>query len=62
MKVYREINNWWYLGIFVVCLGMTFGTTYGAKSQLPWWGTIIALIFAFVFIPIIGTVSIYSLT
>ena len=55
MKVYKEINNWYYLGIFIICLGMSFGTTYGASSGLPWWGLIIALLFAFVFLPIIGT-------
>ncbi|KAF9025798.1 OPT oligopeptide transporter [Hymenopellis radicata] len=55
MKVYKEMNNWWYLGIFVVCIGMAFGTTYGADSGLPWWGLIVALIFAWMFVPIIGT-------
>ncbi len=57
MKVYKEMNNWWYLGIFVICIGMSFGTTYGADSGLPWWALIVALIFAWMFVPIIGTVS-----
>lgn len=55
MKIYKEINNWWYLGVFVICLGMSFGTTYGASSGLPWWGLVVALLFAFAFLPIIGT-------
>jgi phosphate/sulfate permease len=36
---------------------MAIATTYAAKSGLPWWGTIVALIFAWLFVPIIGTVS-----
>lgn len=56
MKVYPEMSNWWYLAIFVACFGMAIGTTYGAKSQLPAWATIIALIFGWIFVPVIGTV------
>ncbi|KAJ6452376.1 OPT oligopeptide transporter [Mycena vitilis] len=55
MKAYPEMSNWWYLGVFVVCFGVAIGTTYGAKSQLPAWATIIALIFAWLFVPVIGT-------
>lgn len=36
---------------------MALPTTYAAKSGLPWWGLIIALLFSWMFIPIIGTVS-----
>ncbi|KAK0226690.1 OPT oligopeptide transporter [Armillaria fumosa] len=55
MKIYKEISNWWYLAIFVACFGMAIGTTYGADSGLPWWGTIVALIFGWIFVPVIGT-------
>ncbi|KAJ7874394.1 OPT oligopeptide transporter [Mycena leptocephala] len=55
MKTYPEMSNWWYLVVFVVCFGVAIGTTYGAKSQLPAWATIIALIFGWIFVPVIGT-------
>lgn len=55
MKIYKEMSNWWYLAIFVACFGMAIGTTYGADSGLPWWGTIVALIFGWIFVPVIGT-------
>jgi OPT family small oligopeptide transporter len=55
MKKYPLMNNWWYLGIFVGCTAMALGTTYGAKSGLPWWGLFVALLFAWVFLPIVGT-------
>ncbi|KAJ6610636.1 OPT oligopeptide transporter [Mycena sp. CBHHK59/15] len=51
----KTMSNWWYLAIFVGCFAMAIGTTYGAKSQLPAWATIIALIFGWIFVPIIGT-------
>lgn len=56
MKVYKEMSNLWYLVIFVLCIAMSFGTTYGAHSGLPWWALIVALIFAWIFVPVIGTV------
>ncbi|KAJ7168044.1 OPT oligopeptide transporter [Mycena filopes] len=55
MRAYPEVSNWWYLGMFVLCFGMAIGTTYGAKSQLPAWATIIALLFGWIFVPVIGT-------
>ncbi|KAJ6465562.1 OPT oligopeptide transporter [Mycena vitilis] len=57
MKAYPEMSNWWYLAVFVVSFGVAIGTTYGAKSQLPAWATIIALIFAWLFVPVIGTLN-----
>lgn len=54
MKVYPEISNWWYFAMFVVCLAMGFGTIYGAKSGLPWWALIVAVLFGWLFVPIIG--------
>ncbi|KAF5349434.1 hypothetical protein D9758_014623 [Tetrapyrgos nigripes] len=55
MKVYKEITNWAYFGIFVVCLALAIGLAYAAKSGLPAWALIIAVIFAWGFTPIIGT-------
>ncbi|KAJ7899268.1 OPT oligopeptide transporter [Mycena olivaceomarginata] len=55
MKAYPEMSNWWYLAVFLVCFGVAVGTTYGAKSQLPAWATIIALLFGWLFVPVIGT-------
>ncbi|KAL0571466.1 hypothetical protein V5O48_010502 [Marasmius crinis-equi] len=57
MKVYKEVSNWVYLGLFVVCAGIGIGTCYAAKSGLPAWATIVALIFAWFFVPVIGTLN-----
>lgn len=42
--------------MFIGCFGLAVGTTYGAKSQLPAWATIISLLFGWIFVPVIGTV------
>ncbi|EKM57186.1 uncharacterized protein PHACADRAFT_254776 [Phanerochaete carnosa HHB-10118-sp] len=55
MKIYKEVPWYWYMGMFVVTVAMALATCYTAKSQLPWWGLFIALIFCTLFIPIIGT-------
>ncbi|KAH9478936.1 Oligopeptide transporter 3 [Psilocybe cubensis] len=57
MKIYKEISNWWYFAIFVATTGIALGTTYAAKSGLPWWALFVALIFAWMFVPIIGTLN-----
>jgi len=55
MKVYKEISNWWYFALFVATLAMALGTTYGAKSGLPWWATIVSVLFGWIFVPAIGS-------
>lgn len=49
------MGNRWYLAMFVVCGAIGLGTIYGAKSGLPWWALIVALIFGWMFVPVIGT-------
>ncbi|KAF5343192.1 hypothetical protein D9758_016928 [Tetrapyrgos nigripes] len=44
MKVCKEITNWAYFGIFVVCLALAIGLAYAAKSGLPAWALIIAML------------------
>ncbi|KAF7964488.1 hypothetical protein HWV62_6985, partial [Athelia sp. TMB] len=55
MKVYKEVPWYWYTAVFVICFAMALGTSYGAKSGMPWWALIVALIITTVFLPVIGT-------
>lgn len=50
-----QVPWYWYGGIFIICFGIALGTSYGAKSGMPWWALIVALIITTVFLPIIGT-------
>ncbi|KAJ3552837.1 hypothetical protein NM688_g3945 [Phlebia brevispora] len=55
MKVYKEVPVWWYVGIFVGTIAMAIATAYAAKSGLPWWGLIVALLFSAALTPVVGT-------
>ncbi len=59
MKVYKEVPIWWYLLILLGTFGLALGMAYAADSGLPWWGLIVSLIFATLFIPVVGTVSLW---
>jgi hypothetical protein len=56
MKKYREVPWYWYVGLFATCFAVALGTIYAAHSQMPWWALIVSLLFAALFIPVIGTV------
>ena len=51
---YEEVPNWWYGNLLVVSFLVGLGTLYGISSTLPWWGYIIANLFAAVFILFFG--------
>lgn len=55
LQAYKEVPWWWYGVMFVSCVAMALGTTYSAKSGMPWWAFFVALIITTVFLPIIGT-------
>jgi OPT family small oligopeptide transporter len=57
MKTYKEVSNWIYFGLFIVCAAVGIGTSYAADSGLPAWALIIALLFAWLFVPIVGTLN-----
>ncbi|KAH6672407.1 OPT oligopeptide transporter protein-domain-containing protein [Halenospora varia] len=51
---YEEVPNWWYGNVLVLSFIVGLGTLYGINSTLPWWGYIIANLFAAVFILFFG--------
>ncbi|KAF9552218.1 peptide transporter MTD1 [Agrocybe pediades] len=60
MKVYPEVPMWWYIAVFVASFAMAMATIYTGHSHLPWWGLIVSLIIAAVFLPFVVTV--YAIT
>ncbi|KAJ2918838.1 hypothetical protein MD484_g1624, partial [Candolleomyces efflorescens] len=60
MAVYREVPMWWYIAMFLGSFTMAMATIYSAKSGLPWWGLIVAIIISSVFLPFVITV--YAIT
>ncbi|KAK8061347.1 hypothetical protein PG994_007713 [Apiospora phragmitis] len=53
MKKYRDAEDWWYLAVFVVMIGLSFGVVCGWPTGFPAWAYVICMI-----IPIIWTVPI----
>ncbi|KAF9456897.1 peptide transporter MTD1 [Collybia nuda] len=60
MKIYPEVPMWWYIAVFVGSFAMAMATMYTGGSRLPWWGLIVSLIIATVFLPFVITV--YAIT
>ncbi|KAG6898080.1 hypothetical protein C0992_006000 [Termitomyces sp. T32_za158] len=60
MKVYSEVPMWWYIFTFVGSFAMAMATIYTGHSSLPWWGLIVGLIIATIFLPFVVTV--YAIT
>jgi OPT family oligopeptide transporter len=44
MKKYKEAPDWWFYIMFVIMIGLSFGTVLGYPTHLTWWGLIIALL------------------
>ncbi|KAK7535339.1 OPT oligopeptide transporter protein-domain-containing protein [Phyllosticta citribraziliensis] len=51
---YKEVPQWWYGIVLVVTFVIGMATLYGIKSTLPWWGYIVANVFAAIFILFFG--------
>ncbi|KAI8609994.1 OPT oligopeptide transporter protein-domain-containing protein [Chytriomyces sp. MP71] len=60
MDVYPEVPDWWYFTLLVVFTALGIATCEVGGFNLPWWGTIIAIILALVSIIPIGTIQAIS--
>lgn len=50
MQAYPEVPHWWYMATFIVAFGVSFGVIYAWPIYLPWWGLILAVAIAAVFV------------
>ncbi|KAF9462816.1 peptide transporter MTD1 [Collybia nuda] len=60
MKIYPEVPMWWYIAMLLGSFAMAMATMYTGGSGLPWWGLIVSLIIATIFLPFVVTV--YAIT
>lgn len=52
MSNYKQVPDWWYVVLFVICLGFSFLTVCNWETGLPAWGLVIALLISIItFIP-----------
>ncbi|MCO5569815.1 hypothetical protein L7F22_023529 [Adiantum nelumboides] len=58
MRRYKQVPQWWFLGILAVTIAVAIGAcqTYSEQLQLPWWGVAVACIIAFFFTLPIGII------
>lgn len=54
---YREVPFWWYLVLYLVVFGVSLGTVLGYKTTMTWWGYIVAMILAAVFMLPLGIIQ-----
>ncbi|KAI0173456.1 OPT family small oligopeptide transporter [Hypoxylon sp. FL1284] len=50
MKKYPDAPEYWYLSLLAVSLAFGLACVLGYDSQLPWWGFLVSVILAFVFV------------
>ncbi|KAI1777200.1 OPT family small oligopeptide transporter [Hypoxylon cercidicola] len=50
MKKYVEAPEWWYFALLAISIGLGLATVLGYDSQLPWWGFLVSVIIAIVFV------------
>ncbi|KAG7087147.1 hypothetical protein E1B28_013127 [Marasmius oreades] len=60
MQVYKEVPMLWYAAVLLGSFAMAMATIYTGHSDLPWWGLIVALLFAGIFLPFV--VVVYAIT
>lgn len=57
MKVYKEVPQWWYLTIFVVCVGLSIFTTEFWPTHMPWWAVLLSIAMASISLLPIGIIQ-----
>ena len=56
-RVYSEVPDWWYYGLFVLMLGLSLAVCEVWETGLPWWGFLITQLIPFTFILPIGMIQ-----
>lgn len=49
MRAYPEVPDWWYTGLFVAMVALSLVTCV-VWDYMPWWGLVLSLLFAVVFV------------
>lgn len=58
MKRYKQVPQWWFLGILFITILVAIAAcqTYSEQLQLPWWGVVLACVIAFFFTLPVGVI------
>ena len=53
MKKYRDAEDWWYIVLFAIMLGISFAVVCAWETSFPWWAFVICIL-----IPVVWTIPI----
>lgn len=54
MRKYKDVPIWWYCIVFLILFGISLAFIYVEKTELPWWGLILALLIVLVLLVPVG--------
>lgn len=54
---YREVPQWWFMGMFAVMIGLGFWTCLGYDTKLTWWGYVLAIVISAAWMIPIGMIQ-----
>ncbi|KAG0226578.1 hypothetical protein BGW42_003522 [Actinomortierella wolfii] len=57
MQAYPEVPEWWYATIFLLMTGLAVLTCEVWDYKLPWWGVLLAILLAVVFVLPVGIIQ-----
>ncbi|KZF23085.1 small oligopeptide transporter [Xylona heveae TC161] len=57
MKKYPDVPDWWYMVLFVITLGVSFGVVCGYDTHLSAWAFVISIIISIVWMVPIGMIQ-----
>lgn len=53
MKKYKDANDWWYVVLFVIMIGLSFAVVCAWDTNFPWWAYVVCMI-----LPVVWTVPV----
>lgn len=53
MKKYKDAEDWWYVVLFVVMVGLSFAVVCGWETHFPWWAYVVCMM-----LPIVWTIPV----
>jgi OPT family oligopeptide transporter len=43
MEAYKDVPQWWFMGMLAIMVGLGFWTVLAWDTKLPWWGYVLAI-------------------
>lgn len=57
MRKYKPVPQWWFLIVFLPCFALCFVAAYAWKTELPWWGIIVAILISLIWLIPVGIIQ-----